>query len=109
MDEAERCHRVIYLSGGKIIVEGAPEQVVRDARLFAFEAFGADLGALVIRARATKDIANATIIGRNLRVVGTDRDSLAAAIKTLNDANVTWREVAPRLDDVFIHLLSDEG
>ena len=108
MDEAERCHRVVYLAGGKIVVEGPAETVVRDARLVVFEATGDDIGKLVHIARQTPGIESATVIGKALRVVGTERAATEVAIGKLGAPGVTWHDVPARLDDVFIHLLGDE-
>ena len=109
MDEAERCHRVVYLSGGKLIVQGSAESVVRDAHLAVFEAVGGNLGTLVRRARAAPGIESATVIGRALRVVGTDQATVEQATRKLTEPGVHWSAVPARLDDVFIHLLSEEG
>jgi len=109
MDEAERCHRVVYLSGGKLIVQGSAETVVRDAHLAVFEATGGNLGSLVRRARAAPGIESATVIGRALRVVGTDPAAVEQAIQKLTEPGVHWSAVPARLDDVFIHFLSDEA
>ena len=109
MDEAERCHRVVYLSGGKLIVQGSAEAVVRDAHLAVFEAMGGNLGTLVRRARATPGVESATVIGRALRVVGTNAAAVELAIGTLAEPGVQWSAVPARLDDVFIHLLSEEA
>jgi len=109
MDEAERCHRVVYLSGGRLIVDGSAEDVVHGAKLVAYEATGDGIGRLVSRARATPGVENATVIGTALRLIGTDRAALEHAVATLQAADVSWQEVAARLDDVFIHLLSQEG
>jgi ABC-2 type transport system ATP-binding protein len=109
MDEAERCNRVVYLSGGKLIVQGAADDVVAGAHLITFEAAGPHLGQLVRRARMTAGIESATVIGRGMRVVGTQRAAIERAVGELAGAGVTWREVPPRLDDVFIHLLTEEG
>jgi ABC-type multidrug transport system ATPase subunit len=109
MDEAERCHRVVYLSGGRLIVQGTVAEVVAGAGIVTFEATGTDLGHLVQRARVTPGIESATVIGGAVRVVGTDRGALERAVAGLRAvAAVRWQEVAPRLDDVFIHLLSDD-
>ena len=108
MDEAERCNRVVYLSGGRLIVEGPAERVVADAKLVIFEATGGDLSVLAHRARTTPGIESATIIGRALRVVGTDGVAMAAAVGRLSAPGIIWHEVPARLDDVFIHLLSHE-
>ncbi len=40
MDEAERCQRVVYLSGGRLVVQGTADDVVRAAHLVTFEATG---------------------------------------------------------------------
>ena len=108
MDEAERCHRVVYLSGGKIIVQGPANEVVKSAALVTFEATGEGLGVLVKQARMTPGVDSATVIGQSLRIVGANRASTEAAIAQLVRPGVTWAEVPPRLDDVFIHLLGEE-
>jgi ABC-type multidrug transport system ATPase subunit len=109
MDEAERCHRVVYLSGGRLIVQGSAEAVVQDARLAVFEAVGGDLAAMVRRARAMKGIESATVIGRALRVVGSDTAAMQQDVEKLAEPGVQWSPVSARLDDVFIHLLGEEA
>jgi ABC-type multidrug transport system ATPase subunit len=42
MDEAERCNRIVYLADGRIVAQGAPDEVVRQAALVTFEAAIAD-------------------------------------------------------------------
>jgi ABC-type multidrug transport system ATPase subunit len=109
MDEAERCTRVVYLSRGRLIVQGTAEEVVRDARLIVFEATGDDLDPVARRLRRAPGVESAAIFGRALRVVGLDRAALRAAIDGLRDApDLAWEEVPARLDDVFIHLLHEQ-
>src|SRR5690349_6689175 len=108
MDEAERCHRVVYLSGGRLIVQGPAASVVAKAGLTVFEATGDALAPLVRRARSLPGLESATVLGRALRVVGSDRAAVERAVDAMRDAPVRWREVPARLDDVFIHLLSHE-
>ena len=43
MDEAERCARIVYLSDGKLVVQGTPDEVAKGSGLVTFEATGADL------------------------------------------------------------------
>ncbi len=40
MDEAERCARVVYLAGGRIVVQGAADEVARNSGLVTFEVSG---------------------------------------------------------------------
>jgi len=56
------------------------------------------------------------VFGRALHVAGTDRAALESAIRaadgggpegdTLSGHRLSWQEVEPRLEDVFIHMLS---
>jgi ABC-type multidrug transport system ATPase subunit len=110
MDEAERCRRIVYLSGGRIVVQGTAEEVVRDAGLITFEATGADIDAASRLLRKTPGVEAAAVFGHALHVAGTDRAALEKAIGSIgSDFPLAWHEVEPRLEDVFIHLLSDRG
>jgi ABC-2 type transport system ATP-binding protein len=42
-----------------------------------------------------------------LHIAGMDRTALQAAVRAEGDG-LEWREVEPRLEDVFIHMLSVE-
>ena len=108
MDEAERCNRVVYLAGGKLIVQGTAEDVVRDAALIVFELTGQGIDKISKRLRGAPGVESATIFGQALRVVGLDRAVLRASISAHGQQpGVTTEEVPARLDDVFIHLLRD--
>jgi ABC-type multidrug transport system ATPase subunit len=107
MDEAERCHRVIYLAEGRLVVQGTAEQVVADARLVVFEGSGGDLERAAQRLRGQPGVESAAVFGRTLRAVGLDRRVLQAAVADTGRAGgLAWQEVPARLDDVFIHLLN---
>jgi ABC-type multidrug transport system ATPase subunit len=107
MDEAERCQRVVYLAGGRLVVQGTAAQVVRSAKLVTFEATGEDIEQAVIRLRRLPGVETAAVFGRALRIAGTDYAALRRAIDSLGKAELQWHEVEPRLDDVFIHMLRD--
>ena len=109
MDEAERCKRVVYLSGGKLIVQGTAEEVVRDAGLIVFELTGTGIDKISKRLRGAPGVESATIFGQALRVVGLDRAALVASIEAEGrQTGIKTEEVPARLDDVFIHLLRDQ-
>ncbi|MGO4872242.1 MAG: ABC transporter ATP-binding protein [Roseiarcus sp.] len=107
MDEAERCGRIVYLAQGRIVVQGGAVAVVGGSGLVTFEATGEDLGAAARALRQTPGVEAAAVFGRSLHVAGMDRAALSAAIRTADGA-LEWREVEPRLEDVFIHMLSLE-
>jgi len=107
MDEAERCKRVVYLSGGRLVVQGTAEDVVRDAALVVFELTGDGIEKISKRLRGAPGVESATIFGQALRVVGLDRAAMLGSIERLKD-DAGVEEVPARLDDVFIHLLQDQ-
>ncbi len=107
MDEAERCGRIVYLAQGRIVVQGGAVAVAGASGLVTFEATGEDLGAAARALRHTPGVEAAAVFGRALHVAGMDRAALTAAIRSADGA-LEWREVEPRLEDVFIHMLSLE-
>ena len=108
MDEAERCGRVVYLAGGRLVVQGTAAEVVAHARLVTFEATGQGVERAVRALRAAPGVETATVFGQALRVAGLDRAALSTAIAGLDAPGLVWREVEPRLDDVFIHMLNTQ-
>ena len=107
MDEAERCGRIVYLSDGKLVVQGTPDEVVKGSRLVTFEASGADLDRVAQKLRKMPGVEAAAVFGSTLHAAGMDRVALEQAIKSPDGGSaLVWHEVAPGLEDVFIHLLS---
>ena len=106
MDEAERCERIVYLSDGHIVAQGAPDQVVRNSGLVTYEASGDDVDEAARLLRQIPGIEAAAVFGRSVHVAGIDRAALERAIADFGDHSLRWHEVEPRLEDVFIHLLT---
>jgi ABC-type multidrug transport system ATPase subunit len=104
MDEAERCKRIVYLSDGRLIVQGSPEEVARNSGLVTFETEGEGIDEEARRLRGAPGIGAAAVFGATLRVASMDRLALQLAIASAPGRD--WREVKPRLEDVFIHLLN---
>jgi ABC-type multidrug transport system ATPase subunit len=105
MDEAERCKRIVYLAQGRIVVQGGAASVVEQSGLVAFEGTGDNVDRAAVALRHTPGVEAAAVFGRALRVASLDRTALKRAIET-QGAGLAWTEVEPRLDDVFIHMLS---
>jgi ABC-type multidrug transport system ATPase subunit len=107
MDEAERCKRIVYLAGGRIVVQGSAAEVVTRSGLITFEATGPDIDEAARRMRRMPGVEAAAVFGQVLHIAGTDRAKLGDAITAYDKAGLSWREVKPRLEDVFIHMLSE--
>ena len=105
MDEAQRCKRIVYLSNGHIITQGAPEEVRRSAKLVTFEASGPGIEEAARELRHAPGVEAAAVFGGALRVAGTDRAALQRMIAAHGE--FAWHEVEPQLEDVFIHLLTE--
>jgi ABC-type multidrug transport system ATPase subunit len=109
MDEAERCNRIVYLANGHIVVQGNGEDLSHHSGLITFEATGQNIDAAARSLRRMPGVEAAAVFGRALHVAGTDRIALEGAIHGAKSGALTWREVEPRLEDVFIHMLSVQG
>ena len=108
MDEAERCKRIVYLYNGRIVVQGAPEEVVRDAGMVTYEASGPDPDTAARKLRQMPGIEAAAVFGAAVHIAGMDRAALQRATAVFDPA-FNWHEVEPGLEDVFIHLLSQKA
>jgi len=107
MDEAARCARIVYLSDGRLVVQGTPAYVTKGSDLVILEATGSDLDAAARRLRAMPGVEAAAVFGSTLHAAGLDRAALNRAARSLEGGDaLVWREVPPQLEDVFIHLLS---
>ena len=106
MDEAERCKRIVYLANGRIVVQGSAQDVSRQSSLVVFEATGDDVDGAARRLRRMKGVEAAAVFGRAVRVAGTDRSGLEHSIRAMSGGSLSWNEVEPRLEDVFIHMLA---
>jgi len=106
MDEAERCNRIVYLSNGRIVVEGDAFDVARRSGLITYDGTGEHTYDVARRIRSMPGVETAAVFRRSLHVAGTDRAKLERAIASVPE--LTWREVEPRLEDVFIHELTVE-
>ena len=107
MDEAERCGRIVYLSDGKLVVQGTPDEVAKGSGLVTFAGTGGDLDATARKLRALPGVEAAAVFGSVVQIAGMDRTKLETAIASPDgDHALVWKEVPPQLEDVFIHLLN---
>jgi hypothetical protein len=59
--------------------------------------------------RRTPGVEAAAVFGHALRVAGMDRAALENALRSSGGDTLSWKEAEPRLEDVFIHMLSMKG
>jgi len=108
MDEAERCHRLVYISYGRVLTAGTADEVVAHAGLRTWEVRGAALNAVLEATEAAGWMA--VPFGNRLHVSSASRDDFPAwlagtSADLARDSAIT--PVATGLEDVFIALTQD--
>ena len=105
MDEAERCHRIVYIMDGEILADGTIAGLLANAGLHTFTVQGPGVAQLRPRLERQSGVEQVAPFGDTLHVTGTDRAALLAAIEALRvDSSWTWAEGETSLEDLFIHL-----
>jgi ABC-2 type transport system ATP-binding protein len=107
MDEAERCHRISYISYGKMLASGTVEEVVRNAGLTTFVVSGPRLDQIASALEGRPGVEQVAPFGATLHVVGSDRQKLEAALADIGSREgVTVAPGETSLEDVFIQFMA---
>lgn len=110
MDEAERCHRLAYLSFGQILTQGTPAEVASGSGLTTWIVAGDALMHLAETLQALPGVAQVVPFGGALHVSGNDAQALETALAPYKArTDLTWTRAEPSLEDVFIQLVSQAG
>lgn len=107
MDEAERCHDVGYILNGRLIARGTAEEIIARSGLVTFRGDGPGVGKIVEPLAGRPGVLSASAFGSAIHVSGTDRRLLEEAIRPYRKGDISWEEVPPTLEDVFIQLMAD--
>lgn len=107
MDEAERCHELIYIAYGKILAQGTQEQIINKYDLDVWELSG-------VRSSETAAILSArgygvSAFGGNYHVVSNDAAKIKEEAAKFSKEGLNLRPIKTSLEDIFIHLLSKEN
>lgn len=106
MDEAERCHRIAYISYGKLIARGTVDEVVAGAGLTTFVARDAPAD-LARRLAGLPGVEQVAPFGSTLHVVGVDGERLAASLaRVTTETGVAFEKGETSLEDVFIQFMA---
>ena len=105
MDEAERCHRLAYISRGKLLTHGRVAEVIAHERLTTWAVTGPDLPDLTRKLRKQPGVEQTVAFGNSLHVSGSDAAALEKAIAPFRTDQYEWHQVDSGLEDVFIHLM----
>ncbi|MER9308100.1 ABC transporter ATP-binding protein [Mesorhizobium australicum] len=108
MDEAERCHRISYISYGKMLATGTVADVVKNAGLTTFVLQGPKLDEVAQALQDRPGVDQVAPFGATLHVVGSDREKLEGALTDVEREHkgVTVTPGETSLEDVFIRFMS---
>ncbi|RUM97127.1 ABC transporter ATP-binding protein [Pseudaminobacter arsenicus] len=107
MDEAERCHRISYISYGRLLATGTVEQVIENAGLTTFIVTGPDLNEVAAELEGRPGVEQVAPFGTTLHVVGSNRQLLEKTLKEIGRRKGTRVEPGETsLEDVFIQFMA---
>ena len=108
MDEAERCHELVYIAAGKLLARGTAAEIIERAGLHVWAVHGENLHALVEPLKAAPGVLSVAAFGNTLHVTGQDQAQLDGAVAALraDRAELVWSRTQANLEDVFISLIA---
>jgi len=110
MDEAERCHAIIYLYYGHIIAEGSVSEVIANSGLQTWSATGADVIGVMNELKSSPAVATVAPFGNVVHVSGVDGQALEQVIESYRERRgIQWSRTSPSLEDVFIYYMHNNG
>ncbi len=113
MDEAERCHRIAFVMGGRVLDVGTPPEIVERRAPTIVELEPGDGAAEIERVlRAHADVEEVARHGHRLRVavrVGVSAEPIVkAALAEVGHADLSLRTGLATVEDAFVSLVKRE-
>ena len=112
LDEAERCNRVAMMNKGEIIALNTPQHIKESINKQAIEIITDDIKRTYSLLRE-KYGENVQIFGDRINLIVNDSASVIEEIKEILQSNnlflTSFRDLAPSLENVFIHLVKKAG
>ncbi|HEX5161559.1 MAG TPA: ABC transporter ATP-binding protein [Steroidobacteraceae bacterium] len=106
MDEAERCHKLAYISYGRLMAQGTAEEIIAAQELATWSVSGGDIRDIAARLQGQPGVEQIAAFGSALHVTGRDGAALEAALRQVTEGTDACIEPADTgLEDVFIHLM----
>lgn len=107
MDEAVQCDYIAYIAYGKKLIDAPSDKLVDQVGLSTWRVEGTGLSALTKKLEGAAGIEQIARFGTALHITGLDKNDLKQAVMPFfTDANLTWIEKKPGLEEVFIYLMS---
>ena len=105
MDEAERCHRLAYISNGELLFTGGVQELIQAQQLHTWQVSGAQHQQLSDLFTHLPGVTQVTSFGNELHISGADATLLAQSVQRVCQAHqLQARASQPTLEDAFLHL-----
>ena len=108
MDEADRCHRVGIMDGGRLLVSDSPEEIRKRIKTDVFEIRAEDGRKAQKILEDTRGVSNVVFFGDKLHISvladGPNQKSLEVLLQKEDVGSVSIRKIIPSLEDVFFEL-----
>ena len=110
MEEIERCHRISYISNGKMLLSGDIKTIIRGIDLLTWKVEGKNLLLLAKQLEMSPGVDQVTMYLDTLHVSGKDHNLLNQAIEPFKtNPNFNWTIIEPFLDDVFVWMTQNQS
>lgn len=109
MDEAERCHRLAYLSYGKLLASGTAQSIITAQNLITVGISGPGLSTLEARLRSCPEIEQTVIFGNTLNVTAGNPRELRRVLTEQVPDHYTITPAETTLEDAFSHLMKSDN
>ncbi len=107
MDEAERCHELVYIAYGKILARGTEQDIILGSKLKVWTVQGEQLGSLLTPLKSAPGVLSVAAFGNAVHVAGLDEALVLQALQSIrNKAAIQISASEANLEDVFISLIA---
>ncbi len=105
MDEAERCHELVYIVDGRVLARGSERQILDAAGLVVWSLKGEGVGALAAPLRAWPGVLGVAAFGNALHLSARDAAPVEPRLRALEQQGFGVQRIEASLEDVFINLM----
>ena len=109
MDEAERCHRLAYISYGDLLAQGTAEELIEQSGLHTWEVAGPGVASLTESLRELGGVEQVAAFGNALHISGHDQVTLQHSLDGFAKDPYRYRRIDSGLEDVFVSLMRQPG
>jgi len=105
MDEAERCHKIAYISYGDLLLKGTIQEVIAASGLVTWLATGENLSGLAETLQGKPGVHQIATFGKTLHISGENAAELGRTLAPFQkNKGFVWEKGTPSLEDIFVQM-----